>query len=412
MKIERKRVFDIIWLENIKIAFQSIFSNKMRSLLTMLGIIIGIGSVIAIVSIGDSMKSVMDDIYKDIGKNRAYLYIGNIDDTRSTDFFYMDDIDIIKEKFSEKISYICLSSGYQSDVTINRNKVKLSLTGIDAGFEKVQNIKMLYGRMINQSDIDRKSKCVVLEKNAAIKLFGRDNVIGETIRVKLDYNIEDLLVIGIYEENVSPIMAVLQGQKNYESAYIPFTTSISRDYSFFQLDVFVNEKYSVSAVGDELINYIASSKHRLPENYVFYTAEEDQASVDGLLGGMSLAVAAIAAISLLVGGIGIMNIMLVSVTERTREIGIKKALGARTKDVLFQFLIESAALSAMGGAVGTLLGVGMVILGGSLISLNVVVNPTSIIVAVSFSMVIGIFFGYYPAKKAAKADPIEALRYE
>ncbi len=147
-------------------------------------------------------------------------------------------------------------------------------------------------------------------------------------------------------------------------------------------------------------------------NDQFYTVEEDQATLNGIVGGMSVAVAAIAAISLLVGGIGIMNIMLVSVTERTREIGIKKALGARTKDVLFQFLIESATLSAIGGIAGTAFGIGLVMLGGSIISLPIVVNPASIIIAVAFSMIIGIFFGYYPAKKAAKSDPIESLRYE
>ena len=168
----------------------------------------------------------------------------------------------------------------------------------------------------------------------------------------------------------------------------------------------------ISSVGDEIISYIAGLKNRTPENYMFYTVEEEQMTVTSVLSGLSVAVAAIAAISLLVGGIGIMNIMLVSVTERTREIGIKKALGARTKDVLFQFLIESATLSAIGGIVGTITGISLVMIGGSFISIPVVVNPGSIILAVAFAMIIGIFFGYYPAKKAAKSDPIDALRYE
>jgi putative ABC transport system permease protein len=161
-----------------------------------------------------------------------------------------------------------------------------------------------------------------------------------------------------------------------------------------------------------MLRFIANLKNRNPENYTFYTVEEEQAQIDGIVGGMSIAVACIAAISLVVGGIGIMNIMLVSVTERTREIGIKKALGARTKDVLFQFLIESATLSAIGGIAGTTFGIGLVMIGGSFISIPIVVNPVSVVAAVVFAMVIGIFFGYYPARKAAKADPIEALRYE
>ena len=128
----------IIWLENIKIAFRSILSNKMRSLLTMLGIIIGISSVISIVSIGDSMKGVMDDIYKNIGKNRAYMYVYNVEDIRSTDFFYMDDLDVLKERFSNKLAYICPSEALKSDVTINRKTVKLNMVCIDGNYNEVQ----------------------------------------------------------------------------------------------------------------------------------------------------------------------------------------------------------------------------------------------------------------------------------
>ncbi len=405
-------MFKIIWLENIKIAFQSILSNKMRSILTMLGIIIGISSVISIVSIGDSMKNVMDDIYKDIGKNRAYIYINMIEDFRSTDFLFIDDINILKERFSDKIDYVCPSESLRSDVTVNRSNIKLNMVCVDGNFADVQEIKMLYGRMINKNDVDRKSKFIVLEKTAAVKLFGKENVVGNTIKVKISNSMEDLLIVGVYKNEQSPVMSLLQGQKTYEDSYIPFTMAFSQNYGFYGLDIFVNDKYSIGTVGKEISTFFANIKHRKPENYAFYTVEEDQETVNGVVSGLSVAVGAIAAISLVVGGIGIMNIMLVSVTERTREIGIKKALGARTKDVLFQFLIESATLSAVGGMVGTAFGIGLVMIGGFLISIPIVVNPASIIIAVAFSTVIGIFFGYYPAKKAAKADPIDALRYE
>ncbi len=384
----------------------------MRSLLTMLGIIIGISSVISIVSIGDSMKGVMDDIYKNFGKNRAVLYVGNIEDFRTTDFFYNDDLEILKERFSEKLAYICPSDSLRSDVTAGRNTIKLNMEFIDSGYDKVQQIKMLYGRMINSKDIERKSKVVVLEQKAALKLFGKDNAVGKTIRVKIDNNMEDLLVVGVYKIEQSPLLTLMQGQSNYENSFIPYTMPTSSYYAYYALDIFIDEKYSMAITGDEIINYIARMKNRTPENYIYYTVEEEQTQVESVVTGLSVAVAAIAAISLLVGGIGIMNIMLVSVTERTREIGIKKALGARTKDVLFQFLIESATLSAIGGIVGTITGIGLVMIGGSFISIPVVVNPASIILAVVFAMVIGIFFGYYPAKKAANSDPIEALRYE
>ena len=402
----------MIWLENIKIAFQAILSNKMRSLLTMLGIIIGISSVIAIVSIGDSMKGVMDDIYKGIGKNRAVLYVGNIENFRSTDFFTIDDMELLKERFSGKLEYLGPNETVRSDVTVKKKTIKLRMTCIDAGYDSVQEVKMLYGRMINKNDVDRKGRVIVIEQNAAINLYGRENAVGETVRVKIENNMEDLLVVGVYKNDESPVLSLLQGQNVYEDSIVPYTMAFSSNYGFYSLDIFIGEKHDVTNTGDEMLGFIANLKNRDTENYVFYTVEEDQAQVNSIVGGLSIAVAAIAAISLLVGGIGIMNIMLVSVTERTREIGIKKALGARTKDVLFQFLIESATLSAIGGVAGAAFGIGLVKIGGSFISIPIVVNPVSIVVAVVFAMVIGIFFGYYPARKAAKADPIEALRYE
>jgi putative ABC transport system permease protein len=378
----------------------------------MLGIIIGISSVIAIVSIGDSMKGVMDDIYKDIGKNRAYFYVYNVEEFRSTDFFYLDDIELLKERFSDKITYICPSESLRSDVTVNKRVIKLNMACVDYGFDTVQHVKMLYGRMINKGDVDRKSKVIVLEQNAALKLFNKENATGQTIKVKIGDYLEELLIVGVYKNEESPVLSLLNGQDIYEDSYVPFTMAFSSSYGFYALDIFVADNSSVSDVGDDMLKYVANLKNREVENYQFYTVEEDQATLNGVVGGMSVAVAAIAAISLLVGGIGIMNIMLVSVTERTREIGIKKALGARTKDVLFQFLIESATLSAFGGMVGTMFGIGLVMIGGSIISIPIVVNPLSVVIAVVFSMIIGIFFGYYPAKKAAKSDPIDALRYE
>jgi len=173
----------------------------------MLGIIIGISSVIAIVSIGDSMKGVMDDIYKDIGKNRAYFYVYNVEEFRSTDFFYLDDIELLKERFSDKITYICPSESLRSDVTFNKRVIKLNMACVDYGFDTVQHVKMLYGRMINKGDVERKSKVIVLEQNAALKLFNKENATGQTIKVKIGDYLEELLIVGVYKNEVPCVIA-------------------------------------------------------------------------------------------------------------------------------------------------------------------------------------------------------------
>ncbi|MDO5416314.1 MAG: ABC transporter permease [Lachnospiraceae bacterium] len=402
-------------IENMAMAFSAIRANKMRSILTMLGIVIGIGSVISIVSIGDTMRRMFSDIYKDIGVTQAFCQVKSwmVDDWRQSDMFTLDEMEQVKEVFGDEIAYIDSNAGVSGEAVYGRNKVKFTLSGIDYNFREVQPVTMLYGRYLNEGDILDGRMNAVMEAESAERLFGTENAVGKTFRTTVYGNVEDFHVVGVYKKEVSPFQALMMGSGDDSgTALIPYTIlTFPNDY-FDSLHVYASEEVDLVEFYSRFTRYIAKKKGRSVDQIYTYTAAEEMGSIDQMMGGLSVAVGGIAAISLVVGGIGIMNIMLVSVTERTREIGIRKALGAKTRDVMIQFLTESATLSAMGGIIGILIGTGLVSLGGMALGVPVVVKPGVVILAVGFSAVVGIFFGLYPASKAAKADPIEALRYE
>ncbi|MEG2732990.1 MAG: ABC transporter permease [Clostridium sp.] len=404
-------------IENMKMAFSALKANKMRSFLTMLGIIIGIGSVISIVSIGDTMRSMFSSLYKDIGITQTFVSIGYwVDDNRESDNFTMEDLERIKEVFGDKVTYIDSGANSTSDAIAGRSKLKFNLTGVAHNYQTVQSVDILYGRYLNQGDIKGRKQNAVIDVEGARKLYGTENVVGRTFRTSVYGDMQEYTVVGVYEKKISAIQKLMMGVTgDTGAAFIPWTILTKPNESFYYCHFFADERMSQSELqtfNDDFLTYVAKLKGREKKDYFIQSASSEMGQVDSMMAGLSLAVGGIAAISLLVGGIGIMNIMLVSVTERTREIGIRKALGARTRDVLIQFLTESAILSACGGMIGVLLGGGIVSLIGAVIGMPAVIRADIIILAVTFSAVVGIFFGLYPASKAAKSDPIDALRYE
>ena len=401
-------------IENMMMAFSAIRANKMRSILTMLGIIIGIGSVISIVSIGDTMRGLFADLYKNVGVTQAYISIGYwVEDVRQSDYFTLDEMERAKEAFGDQIAYIDSSASASAKASYKRTNIDFDYQGIDYNYQNVQPVNMVYGRYLNEGDVLGRRKNVVMDTDSAKMLFGVENAVGKTFRTTLYGSTDDYTVVGVYKKEINAFQALMMGSSNNRgSAFLPYTLLTWPNDTFYQLRMFGAENMDMDQFVRQFKAYAAKMHSRQPEDMYMYTAMQEMKSVDAVMGGLSMAVGGIAAISLIVGGIGIMNIMLVSVTERTREIGIRKALGARTRDVLVQFLTESAILSACGGIIGVILGVGIVSLGGLILKMPVVIKPGIVLLAVSFSAVVGIFFGLYPASKAAGADPIDALRYE
>ena len=398
-------------VENFKMAVAAILANKMRAFLTMLGIIIGIGSVIITTALGDSVRKMFSDIYAGIGVTQGMLHVSG-EDFRESDLFTIDDIEKYKSVFGKDLVYIDAMDSANIEL-----KTSISLSGVLDNFLSLQpQMEMVEGRFISTSDVEKKrTACVIAEKDA-LELYGTNNVVGRTFRVNFNQTMTEFHIVGVYRLNMSPIQKLLMGNTLSGTMYVPWSLFDEENNAGMSvLRFFANPKMTSEQLGEfnrSFKSYVSKTKKRSEGEIQLESAQESMTQADGVLSGLSIVLGSIAAISLLVGGIGIMNIMLVSVTERTREIGTRKALGATTKDILTQFLIESAVLSMVGGMLGVLFAVSVVSTAGAILKMSVVISIPSIVIAVGFSALVGVFFGIFPARKAAKKDPIEALRYE
>lgn len=404
-----------MYKEGFLMAWASLVANKMRSLLTMLGIIIGVAAVIALVSIGYGVRSQIQDSISSLGSNLLMVYPGaprtpgvrpTADSQKTlkledyTTISHLQDIDMASP----------VSAGSSYVVIYTNKNWTTSVNGVNSDFQYINNWTVKSGRFITASQVERRERVAVIGATVATNLFGTEDPVGKEIRIKNN----PYKVIGVLESKGSGSF----GNDQDDVIYIPYTTGMERLQGVDYLRmIYIKAKDGVDL--DRLqtdVENILRVRHNIknPEldDFNVRNMATIMATVEETTATMTLFLGAVAAISLVVGGIGIMNIMLVSVTERTREIGVRKALGATYRVIVMQFLIEAVVISLVGGAIGILVGIGASKLIGALTSMKTVISMGPILLSFGFSMAIGLVFGLYPARKAAKLNPIDALHYE
>ena len=385
-------------LQIIKIAFKNIISNKLRSILTMLGLVIGISSVIVLVGIGNGSSSEVKSQVQSLGTDILTITI-----TSSESSLTYEELEEIKTLSNVKE----VTPFKNISATVNRGSTtvtRASIIGTNASYLEVTNTKLETGRSISVIDIENKSKVCILGKDIATSLFSLADPLGESIKL----NGDNYVVIGVLEEQGSSMENDIDSH-----ILIPLTTAkyLGSDTSISNLYAKVEDENRIERTISSIENYVRTTLQISSDEYSVTSQESMLNAVDSIDNTLSLLLGGIASISLIVGGIGVMNVMLVSVTERTKEIGIRKALGAKKSDILFQFLVEALVISILGGLLGIACGL---IIGNIAINIGYTFEYSNTVVAISFtsSALIGILFGIFPAYRAAKLNPIDALRVE
>ncbi|MCM1124855.1 MAG: ABC transporter permease [Lachnospiraceae bacterium] len=403
-----------IW-EYIKIALMNIKSNKGRSILTMLGIIIGISSVIMVISIGNGLRGQVNSELEGLAGGQIAFYV---DTTRkdTTVTFDQSDFDAITAQIAH-IKGVTPSFGTWGTAEGPKGDFDISMTGGTTGLQYISSDPIVKGKYFTQNDYDSGSNVCIITEGNATALFGTSDVIGMTFDATFWGITQELRIIGVRQDNASSLITMGSGGVTTIQAEVPLTFMANKlGYYIDEIDQFyvvAEASEYCTEVAAKTLSLLESRHNVRGENQIMMQSFNDvSAQFDTILSFITVFISFVAAISLLVGGIGVMNIMLVSVTERTREIGIRKALGARTASVLLQFLAEAGIITLLGGIIGIIFGILGGYAVGAIAGLTPQVSVGTVIAASLFSCGVGIFFGIYPARKAAKLSPIEALRHE
>jgi len=406
-------------LETLRVAFRALARNKMRSFLTTLGIVIGVAAVIAMVAIGDGAKSKVEQAFAAMGSNMLILLPGSTSaggvqgGFGSMPTLTWDDVRAIRAE-APSVRYVSPALRTTASVVSEDQNWTTSVNGVAPEYFSIRDWRSAKGALFAASDVDSGTKVVLLGQTVVDKVFGPNvDPTGLTVRIK---NVPFDVVGVLAAKGQSPM-----GQDYDDAVFVPYTTFQAKLQgglkNLVQGAVFVgSDSPAGTARAERQIRELLRDRHRLAagadDDFSIRNLTEMANATEEGTRTLTTLLAAIAAVSLLVGGIGIMNIMLVSVTERTREIGIRMAVGARSQDILLQFLVEALSLSAAGGAVGVALGLGLAMRLATSFGWPVLFRPDVVVIAVLFSGLVGVGFGLYPAQKASRLDPIQALRFE
>jgi putative ABC transport system permease protein len=403
------------WLMTLRIALRALARNKLRAFLTMLGIIIGVGAVIAMVAIGEGAKSTIRAQIASLGTNVLIVLPGS--NSQGGVRFGTGNVNTLVDADARAMVQELRSVSFASPVLRRPEQVIAGnlnwgtlAQGVAPEFQQIRDWQVAEGRFLHEGDMDSAAKVAVIGQTVAAQLFGNDNPVDAVIRIRnIPFRVVGLLVAKGQTG---------QGTDQDDTVMIPYTTMQKRLMRITWVQSIVVKAVSAERVQEaqEQISSLLRQRHRIGQD------REDDFNVRNLSDiaeaasttarVMAVLLGSVASISLLVGGIGIMNIMLVSVTERTREIGIRMAVGARSRDIMLQFLVEAVVMAATGGLIGIFLGIGSSEVLKEWAQWPTLISPTIVAIAFLFSGAVGVFFGFYPAKKAANLDPIEALRYE